>query len=222
MKIGVFDSGVGGRFVADALAAAFTDDEVMYVNDREHVPYGNKSPEEIRHLTRTAVIPLVDDGCSIIVIACNTASTNAISFLRETYPHIFFVGLEPMIKPATQLTKTGVVAVCATRATLASKSYGLLKRTWAADITVIEPDCHEWATLIEEERSNEIDIDSLVTDLVSKNCDVIVLGCTHYHWLKNRFHAANPSITILEPTDAIRQRIDYFKQDYRAFTATTN
>ncbi|HET6747512.1 MAG TPA: aspartate/glutamate racemase family protein [Candidatus Saccharimonadales bacterium] len=222
MKIGVFDSGIGGKIVADELQLAFTDDEILYAHDREHVPYGNKSPEEIQQLTLLAITPLINAGCTVIVIACNTASTNAISFLRKTHPRIFFIGLEPMIKPAATQTKSGVIAVCATRATLASESYAILKEMWAKDVRVIEPDCHEWASVIENNRSEEIEVAALVADLRKKRCDVIVLGCTHYHWLKKRFQNANQNMIILEPTDAIRQRIDHFKQDYSSFTAATN
>lgn len=222
MKIGVFDSGIGGRNIADALELVFPDDEILYRNDHKNVPYGNKSIEDIRRLTLHAVDLLVQDGCSIIVIACNTATTNAIEVLRATYPHVFFVGLEPMIKPAAKLSKTGVIGVCATPATLKSTSYGQLKEKWAASMHIIEPDCSLWATLIEAGRLNEVNVEAATAQLQAAGCDVIVLACTHYHWLKDRFIAAANKTVILEPTDAIAERILHLKKDYKAFTAATN
>lgn len=223
MKIGVFDSGIGGRIVADALQKMFPGDEIIYRNDHANVPYGSKTPSEIRRLTLAAVKPLVEGGCAIIVIACNTATTNAIEELRSHYPSVFFVGLEPMIKPAASLTKTRAIGVYATPATIKSSGYLSLKEKWAHNISVIEPDCSSWATLIENNRGDEINVDAVVKELAAAGCDVIVLACTHYHWLKNRFLEATGSvITILEPTDAIAERVSHLKQDYKAFTAVTN
>lgn len=222
MKIGVFDSGIGGKSVAEALEQAFPQDDIMYVNDHENVPYGTKSVGEIKRLSLIAIAPLVSADCKVIVIACNTASTNAIGFLRASHPDIFFVGLEPMIKPAALFSKTKKIAVCATPATLASTSYKTLKDTWAKDVTVIEPNCSSWATLIEAGHSDQIDVTNLTTQLITAGCDSIVLGCTHYHWLKDRFVQVDKNISILEPTDAIAERITHFKKDYSEFTAATN
>ena len=223
MKIGVFDSGVGGKNIVNALVTFFPDDEVIYANDQKNVPYGSKQPDEIQKLTLAAVFSLVSQGCQIIVIACNTATTNAIEVLRKAHPTVLFVGLEPMIKPAAQLTKTGTIAVCATPATLRSPSYLTLKHTWANEINVIEPDCSTWARLIEKNRASEVDVEALVQELATRQCDVIVLACTHYHWLKERFlRAAKKEMRILEPTDAIAERVAHLKEDYRLFTAATN
>jgi glutamate racemase len=222
MKIGVFDSGIGGKTIADALELVFPEDEIIYRNDHEHVPYGSRTAKEIEQLTLNAVMPLVETGCGIIVIACNTATTNAIEALRSTYPEVFFVGLEPMIKPAARLSKTKVISICATPATLQSAGYERLKETWAHGMHVIEPDCSAWATLIEHGRAEEIPVKEVVEQLTAAQCDVIVLACTHYHWLKNRFAAAASGITILEPTDAIAERVAHLKQDYNAFTAAIN
>jgi len=222
MKIGVFDSGIGGKTIADALELAFLDDEIVYVNDRAHMPYGIKTPEEIKQLTLVAIHPLVVSGCKVIVIACNTASTNALEFLRTSYPKVFFVGLDPMIKPAAELTHTKVIGVCATSATLASPTYLRLKKAWCLGMQVVEPDCDSWATYIENEQADKVDVEAAVHSLIHLKCDVIVLACTHYHLLKPRFEVAAPNIIILEPTDAIGRRIAHFKQDYKLFTATIN
>jgi len=207
MRIGVFDSGIGGEAVAAELRKLIPKAEVIVVNDHKHMPYGNRQPDEIIRLTHNAIKPLVESGCSAIVIACNTATTVAISSLRKIYPDMNFIGIEPMVKPASLLTKTNVIAVCATPGTLKSNKYLELKNFWAKDIRVIEPDCGDWAELIENGELNKIDIDSVVKSLLSKKVDVIVLGCTHYHWLKDRIvNATGPDITLLEPSDAVASR----------------
>ena len=208
MRIGIFDSGIGGEAIATALNKLFPSVQIISVNDREHVPYGNRQPEEIIQLTKNAIKPLLDIKCDAIIIACNTATTIAISTLRSEYPDINFIGIEPMVKPAAKITKTKCIAVCATPRTLQSDRYNRLKQIWAPGIEIIEPDCSNWAELIEHDKSNQIDVNSVVKSLLNRGVDVIVLGCTHYHWIKQRIvDAAGPNITILEPTDAIAARI---------------
>jgi len=209
VKIGVFDSGIGGLSVARRLEQLFPAAEVIFTNDSENVPYGSRSQSEIVHLTDAALQPLIEARCDAIVIACNTATTNAITELRRRYPDVHFVGIEPMVKPAAKMTKTGVIAVLATPSTLASRRYHELKRQWAPQLTIIEPDCSHWASMIEHDQADTIDIETFIGDLTRQNIDVIVLGCTHYHWLKDRIQkAAGPGVQVLEPSDAIGARLD--------------
>lgn len=210
VKIGVFDSGIGGQAVAEKLSRLFPDIEILSVNDREHVPYGSKRPAEIVRYTKVAIQPLIDAKCDAIVIACNTATTNAISDLRSSFPGVHFVGIEPMVKPAAQMTKTGVIAVFATPGTLASHRYHQLKRQWASRVTVIEPDCSDWAAKIERGEQDRINVKAVVTESIRWQADVIVLGCTHYHWIKDDIERlVPPGIKVLEPSDAIGARLDY-------------
>ncbi|MCX6728783.1 MAG: glutamate racemase [Candidatus Saccharibacteria bacterium] len=207
MRIGVFDSGIGGEAVATELRKLIKKAEVIAVNDHEHVPYGSRQPDEIISLTKNAIQPLISIDCDAIVIACNTATTVAISSLRKSYPNVNFIGIEPMIKPASQITKTNCIAVCATPGTLKSKQYRHLKNLWTKNIYVIEPDCSKWAELIESGELNKIDVESVVDTLIMENVDVIVLGCTHFHWLKKRIiQSAGSKIKVLEPSDAIASR----------------
>jgi len=208
MKIGVFDSGIGGQAVADRLSELLLEADIICVNDHQHVPYGIRTANEIISLTIAAVQPLIQAHCDAIVIACNTATTVAITQLRIAYPDTNFIGIEPMIKPASELTRTKTIAVLATSATLASTQYGDLKTTWAKDIAVIEPDCASWAALIEAGQSDQVPIEETVNDAITNGADVIVLACTHYHWLKERAEdAAASRATVLEPSDAISNRI---------------
>jgi len=208
MKIGVFDSGIGGKAVAARLAELLPEAEIMSVDDHAHVPYGSRSKAEIIELSGRAIQPLIDADCDVIVIACNTATTVAISALRTANPDVPFVGIEPMIKPAAELTKTKTIAVLATPGTLASERYAELKTLWGKNITILEPDCHDWATLIENNQTAAIPLEETLHKMVTQRADVIVLACTHYHYLKQRAIAAvGKKITILEPSDAIARRI---------------
>ncbi len=208
MKIGVFDSGIGGQAVAQRLSELLPDAEIICADDHRHVPYGNRSTDEIIKLTDTAIQPLLRGKCDAIVIACNTATTVALKHLRTTYPSSHFIGIEPMVKPAAERTKSGVIAVLATPATLASASYAALKKTWAHAITIIEPDSASWAALIEAGKSDDVPIEDMVFQLIEQGVDVIVLACTHYHWLNERAEmAAGVNAIVLEPSDSIGSRI---------------
>lgn len=182
--------------------------KIISVDDHEHVPYGNQAPKDIIELTKTAIAPLLKDSCDVIIIACNTATTVAISALRKAYPAVNFIGIEPMIKPAAETTKSGIIGVLATPRTLQSNRYKQLKQTWTKGIKILEPDCKNWAKLIESGESNKIDVESVIQALVKQNADVIVLGCTHYHMIKQRIQdVAGQAVTVFEPTDAIASRI---------------
>ncbi len=151
-KIGVFDSGVGGLSVANAIEKALPNVEVLFVNDAEHVPYGTKSPEIVYSYVLPILKKLVKDGCDVIVIACNTVTTTLIKKLRDEI-RVPLIGMEPMVKSAALQTHSGIIAVCATPATLASERYEWLKDTFAKDIAVIEPDCSRWSEMIETEKT---------------------------------------------------------------------
>ncbi len=207
MRVGVFDSGIGGEAIATTLRQLLLGAEIITINDHKHMPYGDRKPDEIIQLTKNSIIPLIKMDCDAIIIACNTATTVAITSLRQTFPNENFIGIEPMIKPASKITKTNRIAVCATPGTLKSEKYYELKNIWAKNITVIEPDCSKWAELIENGKSEEVDINTVVKMLLNKNVDVIVLGCTHFHWIKDRIiKAAGHSVKVLEPSDAIASR----------------
>lgn len=181
--VGVFDSGVGGLSVVNAIKQALPEVEVIYVDDKNNLPYGSKTPEQLLQL----VLPILQDlakKCDVIVIACNTITTTLITELRERLD-VPLIGMEPMVKPAAEETKTGVFAVFATPTTLASKRYAELKATYAADKTVLEPDCSDWSYMIEHKQVDEEKIRDNTERVIAEGADVIVLGCTHYHWIED-------------------------------------
>ncbi len=209
MTIGVFDSGIGGEAIAREIGVAFPDATVRVINDKKHVSYGGRSTEEIIRLTDSALQPLLRTSPDIIVIACNTATAVAISYLRRAYPNQIFIGLEPMVKPAAAMTRTRVIAVCATPATLGSTSYKNLKQTHGKDITILEPDTSEWAYLIENNLINRKHIEHTIRPVLEKSADVIVLACTHYHWIKDEIITmCRGRADVIEPSTAIIRRIN--------------
>jgi glutamate racemase len=208
MKLGIFDSGIGGEAVAQSLGTAFPEAAIMIVNDREHVPYGDRTIEDITQLTDTAIQPLLEAQCDVIIIACNSATAAAIETLRERYPQQPFIGLEPMVKPATSLTKSGVVAICATPATLSSNRYQNLKQKYGNGTTILEPNCQQWARMIEDNDINESHIEKTIETVCTQGADVIVLACTHYHWIREVIEkTAAGRATVLDPSDAIARRV---------------
>lgn len=205
MKIGVFDSGKGGVFVAQRLERHMPQHTYTVINDHKNIPYGNKSSAVIQQLTDRAIQPLLGN-CPIIVIACNTATAHAIDWLRQKYPATYFVGYEPMIKPAATLTISGRITILATTATVQSERYQHLKHMHGSATNIDEPLTHDWAKFIEEDHPLDIILDEVDTS-VQKGSDVIALACTHYLALEDRLRSRYPHLHIIEPTPAVVKRI---------------
>ncbi len=182
-KIGVFDSGVGGLSVAHAIEKAVPEHQVIFVNDSQHVPYGTKNAQELLGYVVPILENLVEQGCSVIVIACNTVSTILIEELRKIIA-VPLIAMEPMVKPAAEQTKSKIIAVCATPTTLKSKRYAWLKDTYANGVKIIEPDCSDWTRMIEDNKVDQEHIKKRIDAACDAGADVIVLGCTHYHWIE--------------------------------------
>ncbi len=181
--IGVFDSGVGGLSVTNAVKKALPEHEVMYCEDRANIPYGNKNKAELARLVGP-IIQEMASRCDVIIIACNTVSTVLIEELRQSIS-VPLIAVEPMIKPAAELTISKTIAVFATPTTLASARYAWLVETYAKHLTVLEPDCSTWSYMIEADQINTQLIKQAVNTVCDKGADVIVLGCTHYHWIED-------------------------------------
>lgn len=209
MKLGVFDSGIGGEAVAAALQKTFPDASMLVVNDKANVPYGDKAKGMVIDLTNKAIQPLLIAGCDVIILACNTATALAIEQLREWYPQQKFIGIEPMIKTAANLTKKKIIAVFATRATLDSSRYADLIKHYGQSLQIIEPDCSQWAYWIENNQINHEHIKQIVNYVCEQHgADVIVLGCTHYHWIKEEIIELTAGrAKVIEPSEAIGRRV---------------
>lgn len=207
MKIGVFDSGVGGKSMANAIREALPDYEIVLREDREHVPYGTKTPEEILGFVKPIFQSMIDEGCDVIVVACNTVTTTLIQDLRQSFD-IPLVAVEPMVKPAAEMTKTKIIAVCATPTTLASDRYDELKHMYSAGVEVLEPDCSDWALMIETDKIDHQKVNDRINEVLAAGADVIVLACTHYHWIENEIkQLAQGKAEVLQPQPAIIEQL---------------
>ncbi len=205
-NIGVFDSGAGGESVADAIQKALPNFHIILRDDRAHLPYGTKTIDEIRSFV-TPIIKDMAKECEVIVVACNTVSTNLIEELRIEVK-VPLVAMEPMVKPACELTKTKTIAVFATPRTLESKRYASLKEQYANGVKVLEPDCSDWTSLIESSQMDERRIKEDVDKVCDSGADVIVLGCTHYHWIEKEIvQAANGRAAVLQPEQPVIKQL---------------
>lgn len=208
VKVGVFDSGVGGKSVVLAIEKALPDVEVLYETDRENIPYGGKSPERLLELAVPKLRKLEGAGCGVIVVACNTVTTTIIKQVRAGIKTPI-VAIEPMIKPAANLTKSKKIIVCATPATLTSPRYKELTGEYTKDIEVYQPNCSDWAFLIENNTQNHKNIEADIEAPLKKGADVVVLACTHYHWIEEEIKqiAAKYGATVIQPEQAIVARL---------------
>lgn len=207
MKIGVFDSGRGGQLIAARLQALLPGNDWVVVDDFNNVPYGEKDQQTIVELTEKAIMPLLEQ-CSIIVIACNTATTAAIETLRLRYPNTSFVGVEPMIKPAVANSQHAHITILATPYTLTSERYRALKTTYSLASTLDEPSTAGWPRIIDEGAEEEIDF-AAIDQSIASGSDTIVLACTHFLALQPKLQQAFPNVTILEPSEALARQVAF-------------
>lgn len=208
MKIGVFDSGVGGKSFVQAIEKRFPDAEVLYKDDKEHLPYGDKTPGELLDLALPIFREFEEESCDAVLVACNTVTTTIIGDLRSEISTPL-VGVEPMLKPAVELTQTDVIAVCATPGTLASARYAELKQLYAQDIDVIEPDSSNWAQMIEDNRADELELTKMVLGVMQQGADILLLACTHYHWIEERLNdIAGDHLKIMQPIEPVMKQLE--------------
>lgn len=210
--VGIFDSGVGGLSVMREVRRLLPAEHLHYVADSLHVPYGNKSPDFILQRSRSLTQFLLAKGCKAIVIACNTATVAAAASLREEFPGLPIIGMEPAVKPAVLATAKGVVGVLATVGTLQSAQFAALLDKFAASVRVItQPapglvECVE-AGALDAPATREL-VAEFVRPLVAAGVDVIVLGCTHYPFLRPLIQEmAGPGITLIDTGAAVARQL---------------
>lgn len=185
--IGVFDSGLGGLSVLAAIAHELPKANFIYLADTAHVPYGDKPDHFITGRVLAIGNHLSEQGCKLIVVACNTATTTAIQSLRDHLPHIPIVGVEPGVKPAARGSLSRKIAVLATETTARSKRLTHLIETHAAHVETTVVSCPGWATHVETLQPDtpafRSEIANKIEPLIASGIDRIVLGCTHYAFL---------------------------------------
>ena len=184
--IGLFDSGIGGTSIWKEVIKLLPYENTIYLADSKNAPYGEKSSEEILALAVKNTELLISKGCKLIIIACNTATTNAIDYLRKHYT-IPFIGIEPAIKPAALYSKTGAIGILATKGTLSSKLFEKTAKVYTKNLTTIEQEGAGLVPLIEAGKVNSPEITQLLETylkpMLKFNIDHLVLGCTHYPYL---------------------------------------
>ncbi|MAJ83290.1 MAG: glutamate racemase [Flavobacteriaceae bacterium] len=187
-SIGFFDSGIGGITTLNSVIKLLPNEHTIYLADSMNSPYGTKSNGELIKICKKNVEFLINNGCKLIVIACNTATTNSISYLRQNYK-IPFIGIEPAIKPAALNTKTGKIGVLATKGTLGSNLFEKTSSIHGQNIEIIEKQVNGLVELIEKNIFSGSKIDALlekyITPMINLGIDKLVLGCTHYALVKN-------------------------------------
>ncbi|MFV3372320.1 glutamate racemase [Pseudomonas sp. NY15435] len=204
--IGVFDSGVGGLSVLHEIRARLPHESLIYLADCGHVPYGEKTPEYIRARCRAIAAFLLSRGAKALVLACNTATAAAAADLRELYPQLPIVAMEPAVKPAAEATRSGVVGVLATTGTLKSARFAALLDRFASDVRVITQPCPGLVERIElgdlnGPQTREL-LQGYVAPLLAEGCDTLILGCTHYPFLRPLLRELVPADVSLVDTGA--------------------
>lgn len=201
--IGVYDSGVGGLSVLRAIRDALPTESLLYVADSAHVPYGEKTQAFVERRACAIADYFVSQGARAMVVACNTATAAAIALLRKRHPELIIIGVEPAIKPAAHLTHTGVVGVFATTGTLASPKFAALVQREAPEVRILLRPCPQWVRLVEQGvLSGPEAVEAVrapVAELREAGADVLVLGCTHFPFLRDVIQdAAGPGVPLLE------------------------
>ncbi len=210
--IGVFDSGIGGLSVLREIRALLPNESLLYVADSGHVPYGEKSPEFIRERCRLIAAFLLEQGAKALVLACNTATVAGVAELRELYPELPVVGMEPAVKPAAAATRSGVVGVLATTGTLKSAKFAALLDRFASDVRVVTQPCPGLVERIEagdlgSEQTRAL-LQGFVAPLLAQGCDTLILGCTHYPFIKPLLQTLVPdSVSLIDTGAAVARQL---------------
>ncbi len=210
--IGVFDSGVGGLSVWREIVRQMPHESTLYLADQAHVPYGPRPADQIRGFCDGIAEHLLAAGCKAIVVACNTASAVALKPLRERFPDVPIVGLEPAVKPAAALTRSGVIGVMATPATFQGRLYQATVGRHAAGIRVVDRVCAGLADMVESGTLGGAQaqqrLAGYVQPMLDAGADVIVLGCTHYPFVIEPIRRiAGTGVTVIDPSPAVARHL---------------
>lgn len=211
-SIGVFDSGVGGLSVWREIVRQLPHEDTLYFADQAHVPYGPRSQEEIRAFCHDITAFLVGRGCKAIVVACNTASAAALKYLRETFTGLPVIGMEPAVKPAAAMTRTGVVGILATPATFQGRLFQATAGRYAEGIRLVKQVCDGLAELVErgalDGPETEAALRGFLQPIIAAGADTVVLACTHYPFVIEPIRRiVGPHVSVIDPAPAIARHL---------------
>jgi glutamate racemase len=223
--IGIFDSGIGGTSIWSAIHDLLPNEKTIYLADSKNAPYGQKSKDEIVALSKKNVDFLLKMNCKLIVVACNTATTNAIRELRAEYD-IPFIGIEPAIKPAATNSKTQVIGILATKGTLNSELFNKTAEMFQ-NTTIIEQVGYGLVQLIEDGNLNSPEmtqlLESYLQPMIDANIDYLVLGCSHYPYLIPQIKKILPDhIQIIDSGEAVARQTQNILRDTVGFSNVEN
>jgi glutamate racemase len=210
--VGIFDSGLGGLSVWREVRSQLPRVNTLYVADQAHVPYGSHRPSEVQEFSRGITRFMLDMGANVIVVACNTASAAALHHLRRTFPAVPFVGMEPAVKPATERTRAGVVGVIATPTTFQGELFASLMDRYAGDVQVRTQICPGLVDAVEAGALHTLETEALLreclTPLIDAGIDQLVLGCTHYPFLRSTIERiVGGDVAIIDPAPAVARQV---------------
>jgi glutamate racemase len=210
--IGIFDSGVGGLSVLRAMQAQMPAEEIIYFGDQAHVPYGPRPLDEVCAFSEEITRFLLAKNAKLIVVACNSASAAALPYLRATFPHMQFVGMEPAIKPAVEHTRSGVVGVLATPATFQGALYASVLERFARGVTVLQHTCTGLVEQIEKGALDAPETESILRDaltpMLAQGIDTVVLGCTHYPFVIPLIQKiVGEDVRVIDPSPAVARQV---------------
>ncbi len=210
--IGVFDSGVGGLSVLRAIRHELPSEKIIFLGDQVHVPYGPRRLEEVRHFSEQITRFLIEQGAKLIVVACNTASAAALHTLRDLFPEMPFVGMEPAVKPAAERTQSGVVGVLATPATFQGALYASVIERFANGVNILQATCPGLVEQIENGRLEGAEtwmiLESALNPMMRQNIDTIVLGCTHYPFVIPMIQSiVGSQVNVIDPAPAVARQV---------------
>lgn len=210
--VGVFDSGMGGLSVLRDIRTLLPHESLVYIADAGCVPYGGRPAEVIRERSRTLVRFFLELPVKAVVVACNTATAAAAPALREHWPELPIIAMEPAVKPAVAATRSGVVGVLATEGTLASDRFSGLVSRFAGSVRVLTQPCPGLVERVEQGDTDSAALDRLLWDylepLLDAGVDTLILGCTHYPFLRQRIQAlAGPTLHLIETGPAVARQL---------------
>jgi len=209
--IGVFDSGVGGLSVLRAIRQQMPEESVIYFGDQGHIPYGPRPMRQIQNFSEAITRFLLDKGAKIIVVACNAASAAALTYLRQTFSDVSFVGMEPAVKPAAEHTETGVVGVLATPATFQGALYASVVERFANGVELLQDTC---VGLVQQIENGDLDgtatrkiLEDALHPMLQKNIDTVVLACTHYPFVIPLIQEiVGDKVRVIDPAPAVARQ----------------
>ncbi len=210
--IGIFDSGVGGLSVLHQIRRQLPYEDLLFLADQAHVPYGPRPLVHVRAFSEAITHYLLSLGAKLIVVACNTASAAALRHLRETFPDVPIVGMEPAVKPAAERTQSGVVGVLATPATFQGELYASVIERFARGVTVLQDTCPGLVTQIENgdlDTAETRDIlERALHPMLTRGIDRVVMGCTHYPFVIPLIEAiTGPNVEVIDPAPAVARQV---------------